>query len=404
LEIAFVLGQFPKNSETFIQNQIKALIQEDHQVDIYAARRVEEEKTNEIVESYSLDENTVYFEPPSNVLEALKETPQDFLNLLKQGVGIGDLLPILMSGRYTPRKLKALRDFNHREDYDIIHYHFGNVANDYIEISEIHEITSVASFYGYDVTGRVHPDNYNLYEELWDSLDGSIAISQHIRSKMITLGCTEEYSEVINLGIDPKKFDTCINSQQSKSLEVVSIARHVEKKGLKYGIRAISRLEDEERSKINYRIGGDGPLRDELEKLVEKEGLEDVIEFVGWLDQQEVSKLMGEADIFLQPSITASDGDMEGQCLTLQEAQAKGTPVISTYHNGIPEGVIESETGFLTPERDSGAIASFLKRFISQKSLVEEMGRKSRKNIVENFDYRKKAKEQIKYYESLIND
>lgn len=64
---------------------------------------------------------------------------------------------------------------------------------------------------------------------------------------------------------------------------------------------------------------------------------------------KEINKLMDEAHIFLLPSITATDGDQEGIPEVLMEAMASGLPVISTFHSGIPELVIDGETGFLGP-------------------------------------------------------
>ncbi|MBL1603589.1 glycosyltransferase, partial [Klebsiella pneumoniae] len=63
---------------------------------------------------------------------------------------------------------------------------------------------------------------------------------------------------------------------------------------------------------------------------------------------------------FLLPSVTASNGDMEGIPVALMEAMASGLPVISTYHSGIPELIDDHKNGYLCPERNSEAIAKIL--------------------------------------------
>lgn len=403
MKVAFVLDNFPKLSETFILNQIKGLIDQGHEVRILAANKPKEDKEHEVVEEYNLIEKTTYINPPQTYKEAIIQTPRNFLKLWKREGKLLELLKTLKKGKKAPRKLAGLETFSSMEDFDIIHYHFGTTAKDFIELSKISDAKILATFYGNDVSGRVHPDDYDLYEDIWVELDRAIAITQHIRSKMILLGCSEEKSTVLNLGVNSEKFEKSIPEFKSAdALEIASICRHVEKKGLKYAIDAVSRLNDQGVN-LHYKIAGDGPLKEDLEQRVNDKGLEDKVEFCGWVDQNEVADILDNSHIFLQPSITAQSGDMEGQALVLQEAQAKGTPVVSTYHNGIPEGVKESETAFLAPERDSEAIYKCIRKFIQKPALVREMGRAARKNIENSFDYREKTLKQIDIYSETPN-
>ncbi|VEB57526.1 glycosyl transferase family protein [Salmonella enterica subsp. enterica] len=74
-----------------------------------------------------------------------------------------------------------------------------------------------------------------------------------------------------------------------------------------------------------------------LRTLIEQYQLEDVIEMPGFKPSHEVKAMLDDADVFLLPSITGTDGDMEGIPVALMEAMAVGIPVVSTVHSGIPE-------------------------------------------------------------------
>jgi colanic acid/amylovoran biosynthesis glycosyltransferase len=89
-------------------------------------------------------------------------------------------------------------------------------------------------------------------------------------------------------------------------------------------------------------------------------GRQQYIRLTGWKDQDEVSKLMDEADIYLGPSVTAKDGDQEGIPVVMMEAMAKGLIVCATYHSGIPELIEDGVSGFLVPESDVQALSTKL--------------------------------------------
>lgn len=75
--------------------------------------------------------------------------------------------------------------------------------------------------------------------------------------------------------------------------------------------------------------------------------------------------MLDEADLFLLPSVTGADGDMEGIPVALMEAMAVGIPVVSTFHSGIPELIDADESGWLVPENDPAALADKLEAFAS---------------------------------------
>jgi colanic acid/amylovoran biosynthesis glycosyltransferase len=102
------------------------------------------------------------------------------------------------------------------------------------------------------------------------------------------------------------------------------------------GIEAC-RLLKERGVAFTWTILGIGPWERRLRTLIEQYQLDDVIHMPGFKPSHEVKAMLDEADLFLLPSVTGVDGDMEGIPVALMEAMAVGIPVVSTVHSGIPE-------------------------------------------------------------------
>jgi colanic acid/amylovoran biosynthesis glycosyltransferase len=87
----------------------------------------------------------------------------------------------------------------------------------------------------------------------------------------------------------------------------------------------------------------------------------------------------------VQHSVVASDGNSEGMPNSILEASASGLPVVATRHAGIPEVVLDGETGFLVEERDVEGMARQMARLVMEPALAEELGRAGRKRMQESF-------------------
>jgi colanic acid/amylovoran biosynthesis glycosyltransferase len=176
----------------------------------------------------------------------------------------------------------------------------------------------------------------------------------------------------------------------------------VEKKGIEYAIKAIAKIA-EDYPNIIYRIVGDGSLRESLEALVLDLKISDNVKLLGWMTQEQVRQLYDDSHIFILPSVTAADGDREGQALVLQEAQAMGLPILSTLHNGIPEGVLDGKSGFLVPERDVDALAEKLRYLVTNPEVWAKMGRQGRAYVEERYNIEQLNEQLVEIYQKLMN-
>jgi colanic acid/amylovoran biosynthesis glycosyltransferase len=169
-------------------------------------------------------------------------------------------------------------------------------------------------------------------------------------------------------------------------VRLISVSRLVPIKGIRFAIAAVARLRDHG-FPAEYRIIGAGPMRVELEQQVGELGLRSQVSFLGEADRNVVLREMLEAHALLLPSIEI-EGRAETQGLVLQEAQATGLPVIASNVGGIPEGIVDGETGYLTPPSDSEKLAETVVRLVSEANRWGDMGRAGRAFVESRYDNR----------------
>ena len=409
MKIAFIVGAFPALAETFILNQITGLIDLRHEVDIYSRMTPSKGKVHPDVEKYKLYARTYYLnEVPENkikrILKALILLP---INFHKSPLTILNSLNIFKYGR----EALSLYFFYHviaflRKQYDIIHCHFGPNGNFGSTLKSIGiKGKLVVTFHAYELSNLLVREGTDIYNELFLQADLLMPISNHWKKKLIELGCSSNKIIVHHMGADTNLFKFAIlNNDDLSSINILSVGRLVEKKGMEVGVRAIALiLQKYPKLAIEYSIVGDGALRKHLETLIGKLGISDSVKVLGSKTQEEVKDLMARSHIFLLPSVTAQNGDQEGIPVVLMEAMASGLPVISTWHTGIPELVQDGRSGFLVPERDVDALAEKLEYLILHPEVWPKMGKVGRKFVEEHYDIKKLNQRLLKIYEGLLS-
>src|SRR5437870_5234494 len=155
---------------------------------------------------------------------------------------------------------------------------------------------------------------------------------------------------------------------------VVAVGRLIPKKGFADLIRACGLLAERGKS-FQCEIIGDGPLQNEFGAQIKELNLQDRVALPGAKPQREVRQRLAAANIFVLPSVVDPEGGMDNLPTVIMEAMATGLPVVSTKIGGIPEMVVESETGFLVEPGDAVALANAIENLISDPALTQKMGR-----------------------------
>ena len=122
-------------------------------------------------------------------------------------------------------------------------------------------------------------------------------------------------------------------------------------------------------------IVGDGPMKEELDQLIDQLGCGDRIQLAGSRNQSEIVEILAKATIFALPCVTEKAGGKDNLPTVIMEAMASGLPCVSTRVAGVPEMVIDGDTGLLTEERDPDAFADALAILLEDRELCGQMGR-----------------------------
>lgn len=321
---------------------------------------------------------------------------RDFLSV-KQNLFILTRQPSLFG------RLEALNKLS------LLHAHFGVDGVYAMAIAQQVGIPFVVTFHGYDITisrqsvwksGRWLYYQLLLHEkELQQRAAKFIAVSRYIRDQMIEKGYASEKIIQHYIGVDTRKF--VASRRPQKERYILCIGRQTEKKGIDTLLRGFARIAHKHPEVMLWQVGT-GPLGDELRATARELKIEDRVRFLGAKPHEEILKLLQGAEIFALTSQKAKDGDCEGLPIVILEAAACEIPTVSTWHSGIPEAVIDGETGFLVPERNDRALAEKLDLLLSDRALGEAMGRRARESICEHFDLYKQNSKLEEIYDSAL--
>jgi glycosyltransferase involved in cell wall biosynthesis len=163
------------------------------------------------------------------------------------------------------------------------------------------------------------------------------------------------------------------------------VGRLIERKGLPYLIEAVGLLAA--RRPVHLDVVGEGSLKAEWMALAAERGLSERIAFHGHVDDHALADLYGQCDAFVLPSIVDTKGDTEGLGVVLLEAMSYRKPVIATQVGGIPDIVIDGETGLLVPQRDAVALAAAVERLLDDAALAHRLGETGADFVQRHFDW-----------------
>lgn len=161
-------------------------------------------------------------------------------------------------------------------------------------------------------------------------------------------------------------------SRANEPVRLVTVARAVEKKGLRTLIDALALLP---RTSVRLDHFGGGDLLDELKAKTIAAGLDDRVTWHGATRHAEVLAALDRSDLFVLPSRLGGDGDRDGIPNALLEAQARGLAVISTTVGGIQEAIDDGRTGRLVPPGDADGLAQVMAELIRAPAKREALGR-----------------------------
>jgi len=205
----------------------------------------------------------------------------------------------------------------------------------------------------------------------------------------------------IPIGIEPVVGDlkqiTKIRNRYPNKKIVLSVGRLVEYKGYEYLIKAAKKFGDD----VQLLIGGKGPLLASLEKLVHELGLNDRVEFIGFVSDEMLPSYFEACDVFCLSSIWKT----EAFAIVQIEAMSCGKPVVSTDIPGSGVSWVNKhmESGLVVPIQDSDAIATSVRSILEDDQLYMTLAHSSRARYFSEFTLAKMATKCISLYSSILN-
>ncbi len=173
---------------------------------------------------------------------------------------------------------------------------------------------------------------------------------------------------------------------------ILAVGRLISKKGFADLICACGLIAEREKS-FRCEIIGEGPLENELRGQIERLNLQNRVALSGAKPQREVRQRLAAANVFVLPSIIDPEGGMDNLPTVIMEAMATALPVVSTNIGGIPEMVIENETGFLLEPADASALADAIEKVIDDRLLAQRLGHAGYQRAHELFSIEKNVRE-----------
>ena len=295
----------------------------------------------------------------------------------------------------------------------LLHAHSGPEGVYALRLAERLAIPLVVTFHGQDATSRGWPlfrslcgvtvVTYFLHlRRLRERGAAFIAVSDVVRDALLSRGFPPGKIHRHYIGVDTDTFRPLPETdRRGGERYILNVARHMPVKGVATLLRAFAEIAREHPAVTLMQVGA-GPLTASLRQLTRELGLEERVRFLGLLPHERVLALMQRAEIAALTSETAASGAREALGMVLNEGSACGIPIVATRSGGIPEAVVDGETGLLSPERDVRSLAANLARLLRDGELRQRLGREGREFVCARFDLRKQTAELERLYDRVI--
>lgn len=258
---------------------------------------------------------------------------------------------------------------------------YGMTAVSIMRACELAGVPLVAHFHGYDAYRYDILEKYkNDYVELFRKADRVIAVSQHMKNHLISLGAPAEKVIYNSCGADLLNISPIPFSERSRNTFIM-VGRLTHKKGPLQSIKAFSKLA-KEFPEARLTIIGNGPLETDCRECIRAYGLESSCIMMGKLDHNQALEEISKSYCFLQHSITSDMGDMEGTPVAVLEAMMLGIPVIATRHGGIVDIINNESLGRLVGENDVDSMTDAMTLLLRNPEVAKAIGEEARKYVL----------------------
>lgn len=288
-----------------------------------------------------------------------------------------------LPGDWEARRRAAVETFLRRQKIQVVLAEYGQTGVAMMDLCAKAGIPLVVHFHGHDAyKSSVLEENRHTYPALFRRAAAVVAVSQDMVRQLSELGMPAEKLHYNPYGVDTTLFAAADPAQAGPVF--LTVGRFVDKKGPLLTLLAFKQALAEVPDARLVMIG-DGLLLDASMQVARATDIAHAVEFRGAQSHPDVAAAMQGARAFVQHSIRPGDGDSEGTPVAVLEASGSGLPVLSTRHAGIPDVVIDGETGILVEEGDVDGMAQAMIRLVRDPQLAARLGQAGCKRVGENF-------------------
>ncbi len=387
-KLAYLTGEYPRASDTFIQREVAALRRIGHAVETCSIRTTGPEH---LVGPEQREEHARTFKVldacrnPLRVLRAharWMRNPRRYFGALK------------LAWRTAPKGVKG-RLYNlvyfaeagvlaaHLQDKGVTHLH-NHIAKASCTVamlaSELSGLPFSFTIHGPDIF--FEPQHWRIDEKAARARFVA-CISEYCRAQLMCFTAQRHWPRlhIVHCGVDPARYET---AAAHKGANLLFVGRLAAVKGVPILLDALQKLA-QDIPEVRLQLIGDGPERATLEARVAELGLTERVRFLGYRSQSEVAETLAQTDAFVLPSFA------EGVPVVLMEAMAAGVPVVTTRIAGVPELVREGACGWLVPPGDVTALTEALTKVLRSRTERLAMGELGRAIVSEDFNMQTEA-------------
>jgi glycosyltransferase involved in cell wall biosynthesis len=288
----------------------------------------------------------------------------------------------------------GIKKFLISNEIKIVLGEFLSTSWEFIRISKALGVKFYGHAHGFDLSASFKDPIWQKRYKRYKEADGVIVVNNVMKDRLLSIGISSDKIHVIPYGINvPLEMPIRL---ENEIIRCLAVGRMVPKKAPLKLLEAFAKAV-KEFPFLHLDYVGDGELFDETMHYIQSKDLSKEITLHDAQNHEFVIKLMRNANIFIQHSITdPKTGDEEGLPLAILEAMAMALPVVSTFHAGIPEAVLNNKTGFLVAEGDAAAMAKHIINLGRSKALRNEMGLAGWQRALHNYTWEKEKKNLLK--------
>jgi glycosyltransferase involved in cell wall biosynthesis len=387
-KLAYLTGEYPRASDTFIQREVAALRALGHEVDTCSIRTTGAEH---LVGPEQRDEHARTFK----VLQAAKSplhlirahlrwmrTPRRYFSALR------------LAWTTAPKGIKG-RLFNliyfaeagvlaaHLADRGVEHLH-NHIAKASCTVAMLVNALSGLP-YSFTIHGPdifFEPHHWRIDEKARRAAFVA-CISDFCRSQLMCFAAPSDWARfhIVHCGVDPDRYAPADRTGQ----DLLFVGRLAAVKGVPLLLEAVARLQPRFPD-MRLTLIGDGPERHTLENTARSLGVTDTVSFVGYRSQAEVAEALSTTDLFVLPSFA------EGVPVVLMESLAAQVPVVTTRIAGVPELVRHGENGLLVPPGNLDALTAAIADLLGDPASRAAFGHAGRQTVIAGYAIAQEAR------------